>query len=380
MKSSLRARAAGRFAHRSYWGLTGMRVRSSLAFSILGAAVAALLFVPWRRRRIALSTTCATTSRRAIICDSASVSTNPLDAQGNLRDWSSGTAYNLMWESWGAGGAGTDLTGYGFSVGYTQLPFNNSFFVQNFTPTQVTGSTATATAADARVLEFLATLRIRIPTPLVMPHLSLGLGFIELASRHHSTTPRQRARRPTQSRKAVRRAEFSVGGGVDRHVYDRVGIFAEARTPTAITSFGQVRNADRDVRGQRMRRPLKNTTLGTIRGGLRVRIGQCATLNISRSLMTSHKPLGRGRHGFVVRRRRHRRRQLSVIRRAIRFPPQCCALSRPRSRPSAHATTCERFCCAATERVRSAPARRSMSCRRFAMRARARSSSWASRA
>ncbi len=250
-----------------------MRVRSSLAFSILGAAVAALLFVP-----LAQAQDRTVDNMRDNIAPgdylrfSVGVA-NPLGAQGNLRDWSSGTAYNLMWESWGAGGAGTDLTGYGFSVGYTQLPFNNSFFVQNFTPTQVTGSTATATAADARVLEFLATLRIRIPAPLVMPHLSLGLGFMNWhpGTIHYTTTTGATADAKQESRSG---AEFSVGGGVDRHVYDRVGIFAEALYTYGFTNVGQGLATPTGTCAANGCDVLKNTTLGTIRGGLRVRIGQ----------------------------------------------------------------------------------------------------------
>ncbi|HEY4133146.1 MAG TPA: hypothetical protein VGM50_21190, partial [Gemmatimonadaceae bacterium] len=152
-----------------------MRVRSSRSFSLILAAIAALVFVPRAHAQGSGSNEGITPGDYLRL--SAGV-TNPVSAQGNLRDWGSGTTYNLTWDNWGSGSQGTDLTGFGFGVGYTLLPFKSSFFVQNFVPTQVTGSTATATAASAGVFEALADFRVRIPSPIVMPFITIGLGFM----------------------------------------------------------------------------------------------------------------------------------------------------------------------------------------------------------
>ena len=98
--------------------------------------VAALLFslYPWRRRRIAtVDGTCATTFAPGDYLRISVGVMNPArrarqPAQLELRV----LAYNLMWESWGAGArAGTDLTGYGFSVVTTRSSHSTTgFFVQ----------------------------------------------------------------------------------------------------------------------------------------------------------------------------------------------------------------------------------------------------------
>jgi hypothetical protein len=67
---------------------------------------------------------------------------------------------------------------------------------------------------------------------------------------------------------------LSFSGGLDKHIYDRFAVFADATYTYGYTSFGgglagsgsACLQADCDL--------LKNTQLGVIRGGLRVRVGR----------------------------------------------------------------------------------------------------------
>jgi hypothetical protein len=249
-----------------------MRIRSSLFSMLIFAAVAALVFVPRAWSQGASSDNHDNIAPGDYLRFSAGA-TSPVSPKGNLRDWGSGTTYNLVWENWGAGSNGTDLTGFGFGIGYTMLPLKNSFFVQNFVPTQVTGQTASATAANAGVLEITTNLRIRIPAPFVMPHVSLGLGFMNWhpGTIHYTTTTGATADAKQQSRSG---AEFSIGGGVDRQLFDRYGLFAEALYTYGFTNVGQGLATPTGTCAASGCDVLKNTTLGTLRGGLRVRIGE----------------------------------------------------------------------------------------------------------
>jgi hypothetical protein len=229
--------------------------------SFIIAAIAALLFVPRVEAQDTGSSNDGISPGNYLRLSAGS--TSPVSAKGNLRDWGSGISYNLTWENWGSGAAGTDLTGFGFGIGYTLLPFKSDFFVQNFTPTQVTGSTASANASSAGVFEALANIRVRIPSPFIMPHLSLGLGFMNW---HPASADAKQ-----QSRSG---AEFTIGGGVDKQLFDRYGLFAEALYVYGFTSVGQGLATPTGTCAQNGCDVLKNTTLGTIRGGVRVRIGQ----------------------------------------------------------------------------------------------------------
>jgi hypothetical protein len=196
-----------------------------------------------------------------------------VNAQGNLRDWNRGQSVNVTWENWGAGSGGTDLTGFGIGIGYTMLPLNDAAFVRNFTPTLVGGQTTSATASKAGVFEIATSLRIRIPSPFIMPHISVGFGFMNWhpGTIHYTTTTGESADAKQQTRSG---AEFTIGGGLDKQLYDRYGIFAEAIYTYGFTNIGQGLATPTGTCSANGCDALKNTTLGTIRGGLRVRIGE----------------------------------------------------------------------------------------------------------
>jgi hypothetical protein len=250
-----------------------MRFRLSLGLPLTYAALAAVLFVPRARAQDRSSDPINDGFMPGSYLRLSAGVTAPVNAQGNLRNWSRGQSANLMWETWGAGSGGTDLTGFGLGIGYTMLPLDDAAFVRNFTPTLVTGQTATATASKAGVFEVATSIRIRIPAPYIMPHISLGFGFMNWhpGTIHYTTTTGESADARQQSRSG---AEFTIGGGLDKQVYDRYGVFAEAIYAYGFTNLGQGLATPTGTCSSNGCDALKNTSLGTIRGGLRVRLGE----------------------------------------------------------------------------------------------------------
>jgi hypothetical protein len=190
---------------------------------------------------------------------------SPINPQGSLRDWDRGTAYSLTWENWQSGASGVGRVGFGVGVNYGLLPLNESQFLREFVTPQ--GSPA--------LLEIETSIRVRIPTPFIMPSLSLGFGYINFRPSTIQYTSIAGSAATSEQRRYG--GEFTIGGGLDKHIVDRFAVFGEASYTYGFTSLG----------GQGIARPggtcatstsgcdpLKNTTLGTIRGGLRVRVGR----------------------------------------------------------------------------------------------------------
>jgi hypothetical protein len=200
---------------------------------------------------------------------SGGVST-PVNPQGSLRDWSTGTGLNVGWENWQNGGTGVGRLGVSVNLSYTLLPLDDSQFVSDFIP--ITGPRATsAHASDAGILEIATNLRFRIPSPLVMPTINFGLGFMNWMP---ATIDYSTAAGTTGSAKQRHRsgAELTIGGGVERHLVDRYGLFAEAVYAYGFTSIGQGSAAPGGLCGTQACDVLKNTSIATLRGGLSVRV------------------------------------------------------------------------------------------------------------
>ena len=193
----------------------------------------------------------------------------PVNPQGSLKDWSSGTALNLGWENWQNGGTGVGRVGIAINVSYSLLPLDESQFLADFTP--VTGGKPTsASSSSAGVFELTTNFRFRIPTPLIMPTINFGLGFmnwapatIDYTSLTGSGTAKQRHRSG---------AELTIGGGLERHIVDRYGLFAEASYAYGFTSIGQGAATPGGVCATSSCDILKNTSIATLRGGLSVRV------------------------------------------------------------------------------------------------------------
>jgi hypothetical protein len=192
----------------------------------------------------------------------------PVRAQGGLRDWSRGQNFAIAYENWGAGQTGVSNVAYGLSAEYGRLPLNTDQFLADFTPAANVHATS-ATASSATTFLIGTNLRVRIPAPFIMPSLSFGFSFIDYKpSTIHYTSS---AGDGTTSQQHRRGAAFSFGAGLDKHIVDRFGLFGEAVYSYGFTSLGQgyatpggtcANTNGCDV--------LKNTTLGVIRGGLRI--------------------------------------------------------------------------------------------------------------
>jgi hypothetical protein len=196
----------------------------------------------------------------------------PVGAQASLKDWSRGVGLAVMYENWSQGRSGVGRIGYGFMVDYGLLPFDDQRFLSEGIVTQF-GRPITASAKRAGVFQLGVNIRFRIPAPYIMPWLNLGLGFIdwhpgEIKYTTATTTTPQTAKQEHRSGGA-----FSVGAGMDKHIYDRLGVFAEATYTYGYTSFGQGLAGSGSTCLATNCDLLKNTPFGSIGGGVRVHIG-----------------------------------------------------------------------------------------------------------
>src|SRR5262249_19581623 len=135
------------------------------------------------------------------------------------------------------------------------------------------GKPITASAKKAGAFQLGVSIRYRIPAPYIMPWISLGLGFIDwhpgqITYTTATTTTSQTAKQEHRSGGAV-----SVGAGLDKHIYDRFGVFVQGIYTYGYTSFGQGLAGSGSTCLQTSCDLLKNIPFGQLGGGLRVRIG-----------------------------------------------------------------------------------------------------------
>ncbi|HEX4682609.1 MAG TPA: hypothetical protein VH277_07880 [Gemmatimonadaceae bacterium] len=195
----------------------------------------------------------------------------PVNPSGSLRDWKSGVGANLFWENWQQGASGVGRVGFGLGIGYSLLPLDEAQLLRDFTP-PTGGAITAATASKANILEITSEVRIRIPAPYIMPTVNIGFGFMNWAPGEiHYTTATTTGSAKQQHRSG---AEVSLGGGLDKNIYDRYALFAEAMWSYGFTSFGSGFATPNSTCASNGCDILKNTSIGTVRGGLRVRIGQ----------------------------------------------------------------------------------------------------------
>jgi hypothetical protein len=196
----------------------------------------------------------------------------PINAQGSLSEWSQGPTFSAGWENWQAGGTGVGRIGFGLNAGLSLLPLNEKQFVADFTPT-TGGNTNGATAGHARIIEITSNLRIRIPAPLVMPAVNIAFGFINWAPGDITyTSTNGVGGKVKQGHRSG--AELALGGSLDRQIYDRFAAYVEAMYVYGYTSYGQGFETPGGTCARSGCDALKNTTFGTLRGGLRVNMGR----------------------------------------------------------------------------------------------------------
>jgi len=195
--------------------------------------------------------------------------TNPVNAQGGFRDWKKGTGFNVAYESWGTGDNGVGRAGFSLGFGYSALPLDEAKFIADFTP--LSGESVTkATAGNGGLFELNAGLNVRIPAPLVVPTVRLGVGYIGWRPQKVTyTTASGTATAKQQSRNG---AELTIGGGLERHFAKRFGIFGEANYVYGYTSLGQSSATPGGICANNGCDVLKNTSVTTIRGGLTVKL------------------------------------------------------------------------------------------------------------
>lgn len=197
--------------------------------------------------------------------------TSPVNPSGTLRDWDRGTGFALSWENWESMGGGTPRAGFGIAFDFAQLPLNEQQFIATFQNGQ--GERAASASANKTSVWTIATdFRLRIPMVLVMPTVNFGFGIIDIhpSTIDYTTTGGTAGKAAQKGRTG---AELSIGGGVDRQVAGRVAVYAEALYRYGFTSVGEgiaapgsacLQGGGCDA--------LKNSSFGTIRGGLRINV------------------------------------------------------------------------------------------------------------
>jgi hypothetical protein len=195
--------------------------------------------------------------------------TNPVNAQGGFRDWKKGTGFTLGYQNWGAGDNGVSRLGVSLNAGYSALALDEAKFIGDFTP--LSGEAVTkASAGSGALIEVNAGFNVRFPSPLVVPTIRFGVGYIgwrpkkiEYTTASGSSTAKQQTRNG---------AEVSIGAGLERHFAQRFGIFGEANYVYGYTSLGQSSATPGGICANNGCDVLKNTSVTTIRGGLLVKL------------------------------------------------------------------------------------------------------------
>jgi hypothetical protein len=197
----------------------------------------------------------------------------PVNPQGSLRDWQSGPSFAVTWENWqpGPGGAPSRVA-FGIGAVYNRLSLNQSQFLADFTP-PFGGTTTSASAKSATIIEINSNVRIRIPAPYLVPAVTLGFGFINWAP-GKVTYASSNGTNGTATQQHRSGAEVTIGGGVDAPLFGRYALFADAQYVYGFTSFGRGLASPGGTCASNGCDPLKNTSVAAVRGGLRVRFSR----------------------------------------------------------------------------------------------------------
>ena len=193
---------------------------------------------------------------------------SPVNAQGSLRDWSPGKGASVAWESWDNGQTGVSRVGFAISAAYSSLPLNTGRFLTEFTPPN--GGSVSSVSGSAGVLEVVTNIIFRVPAPYIMPHFTVGLGFIDWRPGNINYTGSAGSGQTRQQHRSG--GEIALGGGLDKHIYDRFAVFSEATYVFGLTRYGGGYATTTGVCAASGCDALRNTTVTTIRGGLRVRL------------------------------------------------------------------------------------------------------------
>ena len=196
---------------------------------------------------------------------------SPISPKGSIRDWNRGTGFTIGYENWDTGSGGVARLGFGLEGSYSFYPFNGDRFIVDFANSPI-GKPISASASSASILQIGVTTRLRIPAPYIMPNLAVAFGFFNWRpSEIHYTTATASATAKQQNRSG---GSITFSGGLDKHVIDRFAVFADASYTYAYTSFGGGLAGSGSSCIQTDCDLLKNTQLGVVRGGLRVRVGR----------------------------------------------------------------------------------------------------------
>ena len=126
------------------------------------------------------------------------------------------------------------------------LPLDESQFLADFTP--ITGAKPTsATSSKAGVFELATNFRFRIPSPLVMPTINFGLGFMELGAHEINYTSAERLwLSETQQHRSGAGLTIGAGGISSVTSSTGMGFSLKPRMPTASRASAR-RDARRTV-------------------------------------------------------------------------------------------------------------------------------------
>src|SRR5579884_2289604 len=241
-----------------------MRARS---FIVAAAVAACLVLAGGARRAAAQSDPMADGLTPGNYLRMSGGYVSPVNPQGGLKEWKPGASFGAYWENWQASQTGMGRVGFGIGASYAMLPLDKARFIHDFSPNP-TSTTTSASASRAGILEITTGLRVRIPAPYIMPTINFGFGFINWAPSKINYTSTSGSGTAQQQHRSG--AEFSIGAGLDKTLFDRWGIFGEAMYTYGFTSYGQFAAPSGTCLANTCDL-LKNTTVAAVRGGLRIR-------------------------------------------------------------------------------------------------------------
>lgn len=199
---------------------------------------------------------------------------SPVNAQGSLKNWNSGSTFGLAWENWQPSSGGVGIVGFGIGADYSTLPLNATDFQTRFSGS-TNGNISAVSGSNAHILQVGLTTRFRIPSPFAMPSLSVGFGFLDWRPGViHYTSDKSPGTTVEVAQQHRSGASLSLSGAVDKRVYDRFAVFGEASWVYGFTGYGSGLATPTGVCSNNGCDILKNTSVGVVRGGLRVRAGR----------------------------------------------------------------------------------------------------------
>jgi hypothetical protein len=159
----------------------------------------------------------------------------------------------------------------GLGLTLSRLPFSPSHFVEDFNASSGLHST-TASSSDATVINLQLMLRIRGPRLVLLPSVLIGIGYysfrpgdVNFSGPDSTGTAHLRTKTGPSA---------AIGASLDSPYFGSAAVFAEGTFVYGYSSDSQLRVSANTRCGSAGCDTFKSTETATLRGGVRIRVGQ----------------------------------------------------------------------------------------------------------